>query len=71
MSESWTSTRAKIASRKSHDPKADVSDLQEKLREQVATAKIRKLAEDLSHEQRQGLARILTTPEGLNGGGHE
>lgn len=68
MSESWTSTRARIAHAKRQDPNADVSDLQAKLREQVAAAKIRKLAEGLNTDERQRVARILTEPLNSDGG---
>ncbi|MFF0879015.1 hypothetical protein [Micromonospora aurantiaca (nom. illeg.)] len=67
MAASWMHTRAEIARAVKKDPNADVSDLKAKLREEVAAEKVRKMAEELSADQRLRVARILT--ETLNCGG--
>lgn len=61
MSEDWISTRAKIAGYRRQNPDADVSDLQQKMREQHTVSKIRQLTEKL---EPAAIARVMREVNG-------
>lgn len=69
MSESSSTIRAKLAAEKRWRPDSDVSALRAKAAEQLVAEKVRQLAENLSHEQRLRVARILTETNADSGSG--